>query len=145
MAATSPENDYYHIVLNKLKERNGEVSSYAFNFAVWETLYTDRAETIDVLDRCLDESLDLITVQLGENVQNRDTFESDFEYLISHIQAAAPSAEILVIGDFWEKENRDAIKKKVSEKCNVKYISLNEIKDKAHHQNVWNKNWLKAS
>ena len=70
MAATSPENDYYHIVLKQLKERNGEVSSYAFNFVVWETLYTDRAETIDVLDCYLDESLDLVTVQLGENISD---------------------------------------------------------------------------
>ena len=134
MAATSSENDYYHIVLNKLKERNSEVSSYACNFGSWEVLYTDRAETIDVLDCYLDESLDLITVQLGENVKNLDTFESDFEYLIDYIKAAAPSAEIIVIGDFWEIENRDAIKKKVSEKCNVKYISLNEIKDNKEYQ-----------
>ncbi len=134
MAATTAENDYYHIVLNQLKEKKGNVSSYAFNFAIWETLYTDRAETIDVLDYYLDESLDLVTIQLGENVQNLDTFESDFEYLIKHIQEISPSAEIIVIGDFWERENRDAIKKKVSEECNVKYVSLDEIKDDKEHQ-----------
>ena len=39
-----------------------------------------------------------------------------------------------MIGDFWERENRDAIKKKVSEKCNVKYIPLNEIKDNKEYQ-----------
>ena len=134
MAATSAENDYYHIVLNHVKETNDEVSGCAYNFAIWETLYTDRAETLEVLDHYLDGSLDLVTVQLGENVQNLDTFESDFEYLINHIHTVAPSAEIIVIGDFWENENRDEIKRTVSEKCGAIYISLNEIKDNKEYQ-----------
>lgn len=134
MAATSAENDYYHIVLSHIKEANDDISSYAFNFAIWEMLYMDRAETLKVLDHYLDESLDLITVQLGENAQNLDTFESDFEYLISHIQEESPSAEVIVIGDFWENENRDEMKKEATEKCGVKYISLIEIKDKKEYQ-----------
>lgn len=134
MAATSVENDYYHIVLNHIKETNYTVKSYAFNFAIWEMLYTDRAETLEALDPYLDESLDLITVQLGENVGNLDTFESDFEYLINHIKEVSPSAEVIVIGDFWENENRDEMKKEAAEKCGVKYISLNEIKNKKKYQ-----------
>ena len=134
MAATSPENDYYHIVVNHLKEEKDDVSSNVYNFSIWETLYTDRAETLEVLDYYLGESLDLITVQLGENAQNLDTFESDFEYLINHIKEKCPSAEIIVIGDFWESENRDDMKKKAAEKCGVKYISLNEIKDNNEYQ-----------
>lgn len=134
MAATSAENDYYHIVVDHLKDINNEVNDYAFNFSIWETLYTDRSETIEVLDHYLDRSLDLITIQLGENVSNLDTFESDFEYLINHISEVSPSAEVIVIGDFWESDNRDEIKKEVSEKCGVKYISLNEIKDKKEYE-----------
>lgn len=127
MAATSTDKDYYHIVLNHLKEEKDDVISNAYNFSIWETLYTDRAETLEVLDYYLDEFLSLITVQLGENAQNLDTFESDFEYLINHIQEASPSAEIIVIGDFWENKNRDEMKKEAAERCGVKYISLNEM------------------
>ena len=134
MAATSADNDYYHIVLNHLKEKKDVVSSNAYNFSIWETLYTDRAETLEILDYYLDESLDLITIQLGENAQNLDTFESDFEYLINHIKEKSPSAEVIVIGDFWENEGRDEMKKETAENCGVKYISLNEIKDKKEYE-----------
>ncbi len=130
MAATSADKDYYHIVLKHLKEEKDDVSSNVYNFSIWETLFTDRAETIEVLDYYLDESLDLITIQLGENAQNLDTFESDFEYLINHIKEKSPAAEVIVIGDFWENGNRDEMKREAAEKCSVKYISLNEIKDK---------------
>lgn len=134
MAATSADKDYYHIVLNHLKEEKDGVISNVCSFSIWETLYTDRAETLEVLDYYLDESLDLITIQLGENAQNLDTFESDFEYMINHIKEKSPSAEVIVIGDFWENENRDEMKREAAEKCSVKYISLNEIKDKKEYE-----------
>lgn len=134
MAASSAEMDYYHLVKKHLESVKDAVNSYALNFVIWETLYTDRAETLVVLDRYLDESLDLITIQLGENAKILDTFESDFEYLLNHIQESAPQAEIIVIGDFWEYEGRDAIKEKVSEKCSVRYIPLSEIKDNKAYQ-----------
>ena len=134
MAATTAENDYYHIVVNHLEESKGDVNSYALNFSTWETLYTDRAETLEILDYYLDESIDLITVQLGENAANLETFETDFEYMINHIKEAASSAEVLVIGDFWENENRDELKKQAAENCGVKYISLNEIKENKEYE-----------
>jgi hypothetical protein len=43
MAASVPEKDYVHLVTEGLKEHEGEVTSYAYNFAVWETLASDRA------------------------------------------------------------------------------------------------------
>lgn len=133
MAATSANRDYYHIVVNHLKEEKDDVSSNVFNFSIWETLYTDRAETLEILDHYLDESLDLITIQLGENAQNLDTFESDFEYLINHIKNVSTAAEVIVVGNFWDNKN-DEMKKKAAEKCGVKYISLNEIKDDKEYQ-----------
>lgn len=134
MAATTADKDYYHIVVNHLKEKYSDMDSDICSFSIWETLYTDRAETLEILDYYLDDSLNLITIQLGENAQNLDTFESDFEYLINHIKEAAPSAEVLVIGDVWENENRDELKKQAAENCGVKYISLNEIKENKEYQ-----------
>lgn len=89
----------------------------------------DRAEALTLLDGMLSKEIDLITVQLSENVSDLTTFEADFKELISYIQSKASNAEILVIGDIWDKEIIDKIKIKVCEETEVKFLSLDEIKD----------------
>ena len=70
----------------------------------------DRGETLSLLDGLLSEELDLVTIQLSENASDLSTFESDFEELIRYVQKGAPVAQILVIGDFWDKEQKDEMK-----------------------------------
>lgn len=113
MAASVPEKDYFHLVTEGIKEHERGVTAYAYNFATWETLASDRAETLSLMDGYLSGELDMITIQLGENAKNLSTFESDFEYLISYIKDKAPNASLYVIGDFWSKEDRDDQKKKL--------------------------------
>lgn len=134
MAATNSEQDYFHFVLANLKEQKKKVSSYAVNFSIWETQSADRAETIEVLQPYLDKNLDLVTVQLGENAVDLNTFQNDYVYLINYIKNIAPNASIILVGDFWNYENREMIKKEVATLCNVKYANLDEIRDNAAYQ-----------
>lgn len=134
MAATRDEHDYVHLVTKYLKEKEGVVQVESVGFSIWETLFTDRAETLNIIDPYLSENLNLVTIQLGENVKELSTFDTDFEYLIAYIKNHCQNSRILVIGDFWEYKDRDRIKMIVAEKCKVDYISLNEIKDNAEYQ-----------
>lgn len=135
MAASSAEKDYYHIVKSWLESKYDTVNSLAYNFSMWEVLYTDRAETIEIIDSYLSSNLDLITIQLGENVTNLDTFKGDFEYLLNHIKSMVPSAHIIVLGDIiTDSGERDIIKKKVCEEYNIDYISFDDIKDNKEYQ-----------
>ena len=130
MASSCAEKDYVHRVKSYLEYNyNEKVNMYAMNFATWETLWTDRAETLALLDSYLDPNIDLVTVQLGENTQNLETFESDYEELLSYIRQKAPNAEIIVVGDFWAYENRDELKKQAATECGIKYVSLDGIKN----------------
>ena len=52
MAASKIDTDYYHIVVDFLK-KNVNVNSIPYNFSVWESLDTDRAETLELLDSFL--------------------------------------------------------------------------------------------
>ena len=79
------------------------------------------------MDGLISEELDLVTIQLSENASDLSTFESDFEELIRYVQKCAPDAEVLVIGDFWDKELKDEMKQKASEETGVEFISLDEI------------------
>lgn len=131
MAASKPDKDYFHLVtafLEKSKE-NIIVCSYAYNFAIWENQATDRAETLNALDDYLNEDLNLITVQLGENASDLSTFLGDYEYLLNHIKTYCPKAQIIVIGDFWEYGERDKMKRQAAEQCDVQYVDLSEIRN----------------
>lgn len=129
MAVSKPEKDFVHLVVDYLEKEHDKVCYYAVSFKVWELLENDRGETYSVIDPYLNKRLDLITVQLGENVYDTETFESDFEELISYIQEKAPDAQILVIDDFWMDEERAAMKKRVAKKMKVTFVSLDEIKE----------------
>lgn len=123
MAATTAEKDYVHQVASDLG-----ANYYAYNFATWELMGHDRGETLSLLDGLLSDELDLVTIQLSENASDLSTFESDFEELIRYVQKGTPDAEVLVIGDFWDKEQKDEMKQQACEETGVKFISLDEIK-----------------
>lgn len=133
MAASEESLDYYHIVKNEIEKENSLVNSMAYNFSAWEVQSHDRGETIDLLDRYLDENLDLITVQLSENVSNLTTFDVDLIELLNHLKTVCPKAKIIVIDDFWSDE-KSAIKKNVCETTGVDFVSLSEIRNQASYQ-----------
>ena len=136
MAATSLENDYVHRLSKLLNINQTRVFEYAFNFSVWEMQSHDRGETLSLLDGILCSKLDLITIQLGENVLDSTTFESDLEELICHLQNSSPNAKIAVIGDFWDEKEHDIIKQKVCKKFGISFVDLNEIKSQEKYKCV---------
>lgn len=129
MAASTAEKDYVHQVASAL-----DAKYYAYNFASWEMMGHDRGETLSLLDGLLSEALDLVTIQLSENASDLSTFESDFEELIRYVQKEAPNAQLLVIGDFWDKEQKDEMKQQACEATGVDFISLDEIKGLEEYQ-----------
>lgn len=129
MAATTEEKDYVHTVASAL-----DAKSYAYNFYTWEMMGHDRGEALSLLDGLLSNELNLVTIQLSENASDLSTFESDFEELIRYVQKRAPNAQLLVIGDFWDKEQKDERKQQACAETGVQFISLNEIKGLEQYQ-----------
>ena len=134
MAASRPENDYYHLVTDYLRQTYGEVGSYAVNYSQWEFQSYDRAETYSIIDPYLSPELDLVTIQLSENVTNMSTFESDFESLIQYVKLNAPNARILIIDDFWDDDSKSEIKEAVAGRTGVTFLPLDDIKDDPEYQ-----------
>lgn len=129
MAASTTQKDYYHLVTDRLVQVHGQINTTALNLSSWETVSTDRAQTLQLAEDYLCDEIDMITVQLGENAKELDTFRADFEYLLTYLSAKAPNAKIIVVGDFWEMEDRDAIKRAVCAKRGIAYADLSAIKD----------------
>ena len=104
-------------------------SDHLLNLSVWEVQSHDRAETLMFFKPYLSDKLDLVTIQLGENASNIDTFKKDYIELINFVKKSCPKAKILILGDFWEYKDRDQQKKEAALACNVEYVSLEGIKD----------------
>lgn len=133
MGASAPEKDYFHLVKAGLEKEHGSVDATAYNFYLWEVTGHDRVQTLQLLDLQLTEDLDLVTVQLSEYCDDITTFESDFEYMIDHIKEKCPDAEIVVIDDFWYAD-RSEIKKAVSQRSDVTFVSLAQIRGNSDYQ-----------
>lgn len=71
----------------------------------------------------LSQNLDLVTIQLGENAANLETFKSDLENLIGYIRFKAPNAKIIVVGDWWDK-NRNELRKAAALDTNSGFADL---------------------
>ena len=122
ICSTKPDNDYFHLVKAGLEEKHGETAAYPVQFSEWERL-GNRSKAYDLIDSYLDGKLDLVTIQLGENVTDTSTYEADLENLIRYIQAKAPKAKIVVIGDFWDK-GRNESRKAAAEKTGAQFADL---------------------
>lgn len=134
MAATKLENDYVHCLSKLLKMQKERVVERTFNFTVWETQSYDRGETLSLLDGMLSSKLDFVTIQLSENASDLTTFESDFEELIGYVQNSSPNARIVVIGDFWDENEKDHMKQTVCKRYGIPFVDLSEIKNQEKYQ-----------
>lgn len=125
MAASEEDKDYVHLVANGLDQEDVDV--VVLCYYLWEVQAADRAETYMILDPYLSPDLDLITIQLGENADDTATLEVDFEELLRHIQKACPKAKIVLIGEFWRDEAKDAAKRQAAMNCGVIFVDLSEM------------------
>ena len=134
MAATKAEKDYPHLLAGKLANYFGPVTMQILNISTWETQSYDRAQTLSPLDNYLDDTLNLVTIQLGEDCYDMTTFENDYIELIRYIQARAPNAHVMVLGDVWNFPPRDELKIAACVKAGVPYVDLSEIRDNPAYQ-----------
>lgn len=134
MAASTQDKDYPHLVNAMLTERFGPVTTEIINLSVWETQSYDRAQTLATLDKYLDENLNLVTIQLGEDCYDMTTFENDYIEMIRYIGSKAPNAHIMVLGDVWDFPPRDELKLAACVKSEIPFVDLAEMKDNPLYQ-----------
>ena len=134
MAASDADHDYMHVLSSLLKDGGEEVVSANMNFYDWEAQSYDRGETLSTLDSYLSPNLNLVTIQLGENVNDTSTLEKDYEDLINYVKKKVPEAQIVVIGEFWKDEEKDADKKQACESTGTTFVDLSSMWDDTSYQ-----------
>lgn len=126
MAASDADHDYVRVLAKLIGD---DVVSASMNFYDWEAQSYDRGETLSTLDSYLSPNLDLVTIQLGENVNDTSTLEADYEDLINYVKDKASTAQIAVIGEFWKDEEKDNDKKAACEATGATFVDLSSMWD----------------
>ena len=130
MAATEREKDYSHIFTHLLAN-HGNVVAKSLNFAQWELLWYDRAETYSLLEPFVVKgTYDIIVVQLGENISNWDTLEKDYIDFLTYLKEKQSQSIVMVVGNFWKSDEIEKAKKKACLQADVTYVSLEFIQGK---------------
>lgn len=133
ICSTQPDNDYFHLVTKALESKYGEVVAYPYNFAMWE-LADNRDSVLDVLDIYLNEKLNLVSIQLGENCGTKTkTYEEDIESLIKYVKNKCPNATIVIVGDWWTAD-RNEMRKVAANNQDVLFADLSEIMQDPKYQ-----------
>ena len=128
MAASERENDYVHLVAKRLLSENSQFKFNAVNFASWEESENRKTE-LEKLDKYLKADIDLITLFLGENIENTVSFYEDFKNLIQYLKNKCKKAKIVIAGMFWKDEDKDYVKEKVADEFNAEFIKLSDKYD----------------
>ena len=137
MAASDEEHDFYHLVTKAIEVKYKSTSSNVLNYTIWESPYYDRQHTLKFLDGYLNEDLDFITIDLGENCikgndQSSEEFQEeltrDYADLVDYIAEKCPKAKIVMIGCYWERPESDAAKQVVCQDKKIDYIDLSSIR-----------------
>lgn len=126
MAATAPEKDYVHLIMDWLEENAGQqVSSTVLNLKPWE-LAEDRSKVLNEYKDFFHKDVELITIQTGENItEYKENLEKDYMELISMIKEKAPNAQILVLGEvLWPSEDIEEAKKAACEELNLTFVDM---------------------
>ena len=91
----------------------------------------------DFVDPYLSPDLDLVTVQLGENVSVIERpvsgYRDDLKELVLYIRKKCPSAQIIMIDDFWDNRKSE-IRREVAEETDIDFADLSEIRGKKEYQ-----------
>lgn len=132
ICATKIENDYFNLVTKFLKNKYKKVVAHPYNYAFWERS-SNRNSVLNLLDVYLDKNLNLVTIQLGENVSDKSTFEQDLVDLIKYVKQKAPKSQIIIIGDFWDLEKNN-IRKNAAEKTGCHFADFSEIIGETKYQ-----------
>lgn len=129
MGASCKENDFVHLIADTLS-KNHPTNFDVINFFQWETMHYDRSEALALLDKFNGKNYDFIIIQLGENIHNIDTLESDFKALINYVKnKICAHSKIIVTGQFfsWRNDAIDNIKRKVCAETGSYFVDLQDI------------------
>ena len=131
MAASKKENDYVHLMINKILEKVPDASFCICQVAEWEWRYKEGNKVFSQYESARDFGADIIICRFIENV-NRSEFDSvvykkELDNFLRFFDPENKSKVILSSG-FWHHIGDKAIEEYANEK-NLPFVVLNDLEE----------------
>ena len=129
MAASSPENDYVHIVARNILQKDSEAAFCICQVAEWERNCYDGEKTFAHFEAARDFHADIIIMRLVENCPrdhyNADLFQKEYGKLLSYLDGTG-HARIVITTGFW-KHIADGAIREYAQKNGYPLAELNDL------------------
>lgn len=129
MAASALENDYVHLLVDKINMIEPDTSFCVCQVAKWECEYKNGSEHLQAYTRARDFEADVIVFRMIENCPHhdfdKDTFYREYQNLIDYLNPTGKAKIILTTG-FWKHPGDDTIIR-IAKEREYPYIYLGEL------------------
>lgn len=131
MAATSPQNDYSYHVEQAIIQKNSNAEFDKLHVGAFEMAEDDTtSENYIITNSLIWTNKDLVIVQIGDNVNSevrRNTFNNNFEKLISNIRTKSPNATVLCITGWYYNEEVSNTVLEACKKYECGYLNISSL------------------
>ena len=129
MAASALENDYVHLLVDKINMTGPDTSFCVCQVAKWECEYKNGSEYLQAYESARDFEADVIVFRMIENCPHqdfdKDTFYREYQNLIDYLNPTGKAKIILTTG-FWKHPGDDTIIR-IAKEREYPYIYLGEL------------------
>ena len=128
MAASSPRNDYVHVLCSMLEEKGKHIIFKAENISGFEVDPCEKE--IEKIRAFRDFGADIVIIRIGENVAD-EKVGAFGEYLPSLIECFDNSA-VFAVSSFWKKPAVEKATEAAAAKCGVNFVPLSSIQSEEY-------------
>lgn len=104
MAASSAENDYVHLLMNKTKEYDPQAAFCICQVAAWESDYKNGKEKYPLYEKARAFAADIMIMRFVENCSGKDfngaVFKNEMSDLLDYLNPTG-NAKIIMTTSFW--------------------------------------------
>jgi len=133
MNATSKEKDYYHYLDSAFRAANPDYEGLRLNAKTLEKMTSLDSQMAfletDILPH-LDETTDLVSIQLGDNVNTQKEKVIFDKFVFNTYDAvcrAAPNATVVWIGEWYSSEYKQEILERLSHKAGALFVDISDL------------------
>ena len=130
MAASAKENDYVHIIEQKVKEKYPDAAFCICQVAKWEVDFAEGESTYRLFENARDFGADIVIFRFVENCPQKpelaDRFYKEYGKLLKFLTANNKDAKIIITNGFW-KHIYDKQIEKFAIEHNYPFVDLGDL------------------
>lgn len=132
MSATAPENDYF-FRMERFFEANEIPFSATRITGVYENMVLQEDQIAFLEERLypnLDDSVGLVVLQLGDNMDNEleySVMESSLGMLMENVCTRAPNARVLWVGEWYSTALKQFLLKRLTSDFGITFVDISDL------------------